>query len=143
MGDQNSIQSTDPRYVKGAISFPPDRNPFHVYLSRLSKGSRPTMKESLQAITRIASGGRLEPERFPWHLLRYSHVQAIRTHLTETISERSGTPLSPATINKTLSALRGVLKEAWRLGLMSAEDLARAVDIEPVRGSRPLTEEGS
>ena len=65
-------------------------------------------------------------------------VQAIRTALTGSLSDRTGKPLSPATINKILSALRGVLREAWRLGLMNAEDLARAVDVEPVKGSRPL-----
>jgi site-specific recombinase XerC len=125
--------------LNGPVSLPADRNPFYVYLARLSAGSRPTMAEALGTVARIASGGRLPPDTFPpWHCLRYPHVQAVRTALTETISRQTGRPLSPATINKTLSALRGVLKEAWRLGLMSAEDLARATDVEPVRGSRPL-----
>ena len=116
----------------------PERNPFHVYLARLGAGSRPTMADALERIARIASGGTLEAEAFPWHLLRYQHVTAVRTALMESISERTGKPLGPATVNKALSALRGVLREAWRLGLMSAEDLARATDFAPVRGSTVL-----
>ncbi len=115
-----------------------ERSPLHVYLSRLSEGSRPTMSEALSTVARIASAGRLEAQQLPWHELRYQHVQAIRTALTGSLVQRTGKPLSPATINKTLSAVRGVLREAWRLGLMTAEDLARAVDVEPVKGSRPL-----
>jgi integrase len=96
------------------------------------------MGDALETIARLGSGGRLGAEVFPWHALRYQHVQAIRRAFVETVSERTGKPLSPATVNKALSALRGVLKEAWRLGLMSAEDLARATDLAPVRGSTPL-----
>ena len=115
-----------------------ERSPLYVYLSRLSEGSRPTMSEALSTVARIASGGHLEADQLPWHELRYQHVQEIRTALTGSLSERTRKPLSPATINKILSALRGVLREAWRLGLMNAEDLARAVDVEAVKGSRPL-----
>jgi len=128
----------NPALPADTFRFPPDRNPYHVYLARLAPGSRPTMAEALERIARIASGGRLGAEGFPWHGLRYQHVQAVRTALTDTVSGRTGKPLSPASVNKALAALRGVLREAWRLGLMSAEDLARAADVEPVRGSRPL-----
>ena len=114
------------------------RSPFHVYLARLAAGSRPTMAEALDTMARIASGGTVEGDSFPWHQLRYQHAQAIRTRLAETVSARTGRPLSPASVNKHLAALRGVLRECWRLGLMSAEDLARATDLEPVRGSTPL-----
>jgi integrase len=110
----------------------------YVYLARLASGSRPAMADALATIARIASGGEIDPEALPWHQLRYQHTQSIRQRLVETISARTRKPLSPASVNKAVAALRGVLREAWRLGLMSAEDLARATDIEPVRVSRPL-----
>ena len=39
------------------------------------------------------------------------------------------------TVNKTLSALRGVLREAWELGLMETEHYHRAVAVRAVKGS--------
>lgn len=43
---------------------------------------------------------------------------------------------APATRNKTLSALKGVARSAWRLGLITSEDLARIRDIGGDKGSR-------
>ena len=42
---------------------------------------------------------------------------------------------SPASTNKMLAALRGVLRESWRLGFMDAEAFHRAIDIKTVKGS--------
>jgi hypothetical protein len=53
----------------------------------------------------------------PWHELRYGHTQALRSWLAE--------HCSAAAANRHLAALRGVLREAWRLGRMNGEDLAR------------------
>jgi len=61
-----------------------------------------------------------------WPRLRYQHTQAVRAALAERYA--------PATANKMLSALRGVLAECWRLGLMSAEDHARAADVPSLKG---------
>lgn len=62
-----------------------------------------------------------------WAALRFQHTAAIRSKLIE--------KYSAATANKMLSALRGVLKAAWRLGLMDADDYTRAADIKSVSGS--------
>ena len=107
---------------------PRDENPVLAYLARLSSGSRRTMRASLETIARLASSGEVGALDFPWWLLRYQHAEAIRGRLAESYA--------PATANKMLSAMKGVLKSCWRLGLMSADDRDRASDIEPVRGTR-------
>ena len=62
-----------------------------------------------------------------WAALRYQHTAAIRAVLLE--------GHAPATVNKMLSAVRGVLKEAWRLGQPNAEAYGRAADLPSIRGS--------
>jgi len=111
-----------------AVPMPADRHPALVYLARLAPGSRRTMRGALDAVARLVTAGKLDALGLDWAALRYQHTAAIRTRLAEAYA--------PATANKMLAALRGVLKEAWRLGLMGAEDHARAIDLEPVRGSR-------
>jgi hypothetical protein len=59
-----------------------------------------------------------------WASLRYQHTQALRTLLAERYK--------PATANKMLAALRWVLLEARRLGLITSDDYAQAADIWPV-----------
>jgi site-specific recombinase XerD len=105
-----------------------------VYLARFDgKESERTMRRCLDRLAvMIAPALEDSPdpgERVPWEAIRYAHVIMLRAHLTS-----SG--WSPSHVNKHLSALRGVLREAWRLGLLAAEDLARAIDVGQVEGSR-------
>lgn len=105
--------------------YPLDQRPSAVYLARLtSDHSKRNMRRHLDSIAALLTGGQVDSRALAWGALRYQHTQAIRARLMGAYS--------PATVNVMLSALRGVLKEAWRLGHMSAEDYQRAVDIENV-----------
>jgi site-specific recombinase XerD len=106
----------------------PDRHPVAVYLARLAPGSRRSQRGALETMASLLTTGRIGIEELPWHRLGYQHTQSLRAALAERFS--------PATANRHLAALRGVLREAWRLGLMSAEDLQRAIDLPAVRGER-------
>jgi len=105
---------------------PAARNPAVVYVARLAPGSRQTMMGALEKLARQASTGRLGAADLPWHALRYQHTQALRAWAADRHA--------PATANKLLSALRGALREAWRLGLIDSESYHRAADLAPVRG---------
>lgn len=109
------------------VATPADRHPALVYLARLAPSGRRTMRAALDTIARIVTGGRADADTLPWPELRYQHTQALRTALADRYA--------PATANKHLSALRGVLRECWRLGLMGADDCHRACDLTAVRGS--------
>lgn len=109
-------------------SIPRDRHPAAVYVGRLAVGSRRTMRGALDLIASILSSGKADAITLPWAKVRYQHAAAVRAALAERFA--------PATCNKALAALRGVLRECWRLGLMSAEDRERASDLPAVRGSR-------
>lgn len=85
------------------------------------------MKEALNTIAGAVSKGQADAFALNWAALRFQHTAAIRSQLAE--------QYSAATANKMLSALRGVLKAAWQLGLMTAEDYQRAADVRSVAGS--------
>ncbi|MDB5320031.1 MAG: site-specific recombinase XerD [Phycisphaerales bacterium] len=118
-----------------------DLHPAAVYLAGLAPGSRRAMGQSLGVIASVATGGRWKEVKgrqqlvggrcdmltLPWPQLRYSHTAAIRATLAN--------QFKASTANKILSALRGILRECWRLGLMNAEALHQSTDLRGVRGT--------
>lgn len=116
-----------------------DRNPALVYLGSLAEGGRRTMGQALGEVALIITDedySDLPPSErkaardnlarfYPWENLRFEHTTLIRTALAERYA--------PATASKMLSALRGTLKAAWRLDLMSAEDYQKAIDLDTIK----------
>jgi len=107
-------------------SQPLENNPAAVYLASLAPGSRRAMLGALNNIAELVSSGQADALSLNWAALRFQHTTAIRAALAERYK--------PATVNKSLSALRQVLKRCWRLGMMTQEDYARAADLDGITG---------
>lgn len=114
--DANDIKLTSP--------VPANLHPALVYLGGLSEGSYPTMRHALDAIASLLTDKQCDALTLDWAKLRYSHTAAVRSALKK--------KFAPATAKKMLCALRRVLKEAYRLGLMSFEAYYGATDLEPI-----------
>jgi site-specific recombinase XerD len=100
-------------------------NPAAVYLAGLTSGAARTQQSALTQLAHLL--GMDDPLLVPWAQLRYAHTTAIRARLQEAYA--------PATANRYLTALRRVLEEAWRLGLLERELMERACDLKPIKGS--------
>ena len=87
--------------------------------------------KALDTIAAIVSSNRCDAQTLPWHRLQYQHTAAIRAELAQRFA--------PTTANKMLSALRGVLKQAWRLAYTDAETYHRAIDLPGIKGQRALS----
>ena len=99
-------------------------HPVAVYLAQLGEDSRPAMRSGLAKIAeRIDRRATLWS--LPWHQLRIQHTLALRASLVSSYSER--------TVNRMLSAVRGVLKASWQLGQISTEDYQRALDFKSMK----------
>ena len=87
-----------------------------------------------QALNRAAAtftvGAVTDALELDWAQVRYQHVAALRSVMLD----QQG--VAPATINKVLAAVRGTVREAWRLGLVDAETLARVAGVEGVKSRR-------
>src|SRR3989337_1860538 len=96
---------------------PLDRHPAAVYLASLSGDGRRTQRQALDVIAGILTG---IPDCLAcnWAAVRFQHAAVVRAKLAEMYAA--------STANKMLSALRGVLKAAWQLDLMSFEDYGKA-----------------
>ena len=108
-------------------ALPAERNPAIVYLASLTAGEgRRSMTSTLSQLAAML--GCSDAASCPWHELRHHHVAALRAVLAERCA--------PATANKALAAIRGVLRAAWRLELIPTDPYHRAIDVPPVRGAR-------
>lgn len=103
-----------------------DQNAAAVYLASMnSEAGRRTMRQALNLCAGWLSAGEADALAFAWHEIRFQHVTALRTRLQETYK--------PASVNKILAAVRGVLKAAWQLGQMTAEDYHKAASVKSVK----------
>ena len=129
---------------------PDSRNPAAVYLASLA-GKRTAdgkltrtqriMDQSLRIISRLVSGREMDPRDVTWWTINRGQAQEIRRRISE-LTVRKGTmekTIAIGTMNRHLSALRGVLKESWRQGLLDGETYQRVVDIRAIPGSPPDT----
>jgi site-specific recombinase XerD len=129
--DQQPAETAVPPFVEPAPSSlitngrPLDRNPAAVYLASLSPSSRRVMGSALETIAHLVNPQQTAVS-LPWHGLRFQHTSAIRAALADTYAH--------STANRMLSALRGTLKAAWKLGLMTAEDFHAAASVANVKG---------
>jgi site-specific recombinase XerD len=103
-----------------------DRCPAAVYLAQLKQSSRRPQKQALDMVASLLTSGSADCFTLNWAAIRYQHTAAVRGHLLDRYA--------PATANRILSALRGVLEQTWLLGEMSAEDYHRAARLSPVIG---------
>ncbi len=116
---QQFIEESEPLRLLEPV--PLTQQPAAVYLASLGKTSQVTMRQALNYIAALLTNGSCDALTLDWSKLRYHHTAAVRSALLAR--------LAPATAAKMLCALRRTLQEAWRLGLMSHEDYARAADL--------------
>lgn len=111
----------------GPSPSPADQHPAAVYLASLAPGSRRTMRQALDVVADMVSA-EATAMTLPWHEIGYQHVAAVRARLADTYAVTSA--------NKMLAAIRGVLRQAFALGLTDAETFTRCVAVKSVRGTR-------
>ena len=112
-----------------SVALPADLHPALVYLASLAPGSRRTMHHALRIAAHTLTAGRCDLENMPWHQLRYQHLAALRSWLMENYDAATG--------NKTLAAVRGALKNAWKLGQLDTDAYMRAVQVKAIDGEKP------
>ncbi|MBI5258365.1 MAG: tyrosine-type recombinase/integrase [Burkholderiales bacterium] len=110
----------------------PERCPVTLYLLNdlTTVVSRRGMASNLRRAARVLTSGATEdPRQLPWSSLGNAYVARLRALLIEQGA-------APSTVNATLAGVKGVLRQAWRLGQLDSDAFLRAVDVKPARGSR-------
>ncbi len=132
---------------------PPASSPADAYLASLAPGSRRTMAACLDRLAALVTAGTCPcceadlVTRAPgslaatcathgragatlaWHRLTPAHSAALRAALADQGPAATG--------NKALSAYRGVLKAARRLGLLTRQAEVDLADVDALKGSSP------
>lgn len=109
-----------------ALSLEP--NPFaEMYISSLrSQNSRPAQRSGLDAISRIMTSlpaDVVTRENFPWRAVTVLHMRTLRARLLEH-------DYGARTVNRMLSAVKGVLRVCWEAGAITTDQYQRAISVK-------------
>lgn len=83
------------------------------------------MRQALDAIAGVLVSG-ADAMTYAWAKVTYADVAAVRAHVAASYAV--------TTANKMLAAMKGVLRQAFSLGLLAAETLTRCLSVRSVRG---------
>lgn len=130
MGSEDSLAPIPPALLTpGGLRAPATVPPAMTFLASLaSLDSRATMRDGLKRAARVLELPADQWASLPWHTLDSAVLGRLRTLLAERYA--------PSTANLTLQAVRGVLRESWRRGLLTGDDFQRLDDVPNVRGER-------
>lgn len=109
--------------------------PVSAYLARLSPRSRRTYAGDAKAIAAIVFPP-LMPERRTESVVDGLAWETLGVEVGVHLCACLAASYAPSTARRMLACYRGILRECWRQGRMSAEALARALDLPAVRGER-------
>ena len=104
-------------------------NPLLQYLARLAPSSQLTMRYILQDAADRLGFVDVNLEEVPWHRLEPGHVIGL-------VAALRADDYAPNTSSLYVNAIRGVVNEAWRQGLIEHEQLLRIREVKPASGSR-------
>ena len=102
-------------------------NPLLQYLARLAPSSQLTMKYVLQDAADRLGFIDCNLAEVPWHLLEPGHVIGL-------VAALRADGYAPNSSSLYVNAVRGVMNEAWRQGLIDHEQLLRIREVKPSSG---------
>ena len=106
----------------------PQDSPVGLYLSSIVPNSRKTMMYALKQVCLTVTNGQSDDIwSCPYWKLSLAEIQLLKNTLASNHSVN--------TSNLYMASLKGVLKNAWRLGFLSADEYAKKTDIKGVKGS--------
>jgi integrase len=126
------------------LSGPEAQNPALVYIRSLhSPVSQAVQRDALNVIARKLMGivevehhkdgaGANDYLLYDWTQLRYEHMTGIQSWLLSDAEE--GGHYKPASARRYIAAIKGVLKAAKRMKLISGDDYYNAIDLPQIAG---------
>lgn len=96
------------------------------YLDELAPSGRRAIEASIKRMAKVVG---IEAYRLPWQAITAGHIEALKQAL-----QRNN--MAPATINHTVSTIRGVMQRLWRDGHIDDYTHNRIKAVRGVKGSR-------
>jgi len=103
------------------------RNAAQQYLAKLAESARRPQRCALAEMAKVWKRHPVkDASRLAWHRVTADDIARIR--------EALAAKFAPSTANRMLTALRRVLRFAWRGGSLAYEDFLRLSDVEMIKG---------